>query len=168
MNVYCASINLKVGQFNSIENASTSNNNIQFDMGLASDPAPSPNIQLVAVDPTPTTPLSEIRIHGRQGDWAELTFILQDENNLLVGAYFFNAQGNIIGDREFPAVTLTASKDPQISTLTITDYLHNIQGVDAYNYSLLVQNNLNQPNLASGNPGAIGIIDPTITVEIDD
>ncbi len=137
-------------------------------MGLASNPAPSPNIRLVPIDPVPDAPLSDIHIRGRQGDWAELTFILQDENNLLVGAYFFNSQGNIIGDREFPAVTLTASKDPQISTLTITDYLHNIKGIDAYNYSLLVQNNLNQPNMASGNPGSIGIIDPIISVTIDD
>lgn len=159
MATYTALIEITITQFNSIRSGS----NIAYELNWADPTHPPANFLLSG---------QSLNITAKKGDTAQITFVLIDPNNLLVGAYFFDNKGGIVGQWEFNSLALAARGNPgQASSIVISDLLligGNAPRSFSYNFSILVQHSLvgSCERISDGNPDAIGIIDPEITAEV--
>lgn len=156
---HTALIDITILQFNSI----SSGNSIAYQLNWADPTHPPAQFSLAG---------QSLSLKASSGDKAEITFVLIDPSNLLVGAYFFDQNGGIVGQWEFDSIALKAKGNPgQASSIVIHDLLQigrNGPTNFTYNFSILVQHSLigNPGPVRKGNPDAIGIIDPEISAEI--
>jgi hypothetical protein len=103
-----------------------------------------------------------IQVPPTGGATAALTFMLDDPNNTIVGAYFYTNDQTPVTGGILPNITVEQLPD-NVSKLSISNALLEDSNGNTYNYVLVIQNGRN----GSDTPGSmfsIGIIDPMITV----